>query len=209
MKLSRLEALADGIFAIVMTLLVLELKIPSLSGVSTIDDLPVMLSGILPALLAYILSFAVLFTFWRAHNFVISGFAKELDMWLSNINAVFLFFVGMVPFTSFVLGRYSGSQAAIILFGANVIAIGLALFWMRQYALTSPNIATVRTNRAANRRANIRILMPVILATLAIILSFYDTRLSFVLFTVAIAFNIFPASMHLATWLLDNFWKRL
>jgi len=85
----------------------------------------------------------------------------------------------------------------------------LALFWMRQYALTSPNIATVRTNRAANRRANIRILMPVILATLAIILSFYDTRLSFVLFTVAIAFNIFPASMHLATWLLDNFWKRL
>ena len=209
MKLSRLEALADGIFAIVMTLLVLELKIPSLSGVSTIDDLPVMLSGILPALLAYILSFAVLFTFWRAHNFVISGFAKELDMWLSNINAVFLFFVGMVPFTSFVLGRYSGSQAAIILFGANVIAIGLALFWMRQYALTSPNIATVRTNRAANRRANIRILMPVILATLAIILSFYDTRLSFVLFTVAIALNIFPASMHLATWLLDNFWKRL
>ena len=209
MKLSRLEALADGIFAIVMTLLVLELKIPSLSGVSTIDDLPVVLTGILPALLAYILSFAVLFTFWRAHNFIISGFAKELDMWLSNINAVFLFFVGMVPFTSFVLGRYSGSQAAIILFGANVIAFGLALFWMRQYALTSPNIATVRTNRAANRRANIRILMPVILATLAIILSFYDTRLSFVLFTVAIAFNIFPASMHLATWLLDNFWKRL
>ena len=209
MKLSRLEALADGIFAIVMTLLVLELKIPSLSGVSTIDDLPVMLSGILPALLAYILSFAVLFTFWRAHNFVISGFAKELDMWLSNINAVFLFFVGMVPFTSFVLGRYSGSQAAIILFGANVIAIGLALFWMRQYALTSPNIATVRTNRAANRRANIRILMPVILSPLAIILSFYDPRLSFVLFPVPIAFNIFPASMHLATWLLDNFWKRL
>ena len=209
MKLSRLEALADGIFAIVMTLLVLELKIPSLSGVSTIDDLSVVLTGILPALLAYILSFAGLFTFWRAHNFIISGFAKELDMWLSNINAVFLFFVGMVPFTSFVLGRYSGSQAAIILFGANVIAFGLALFWMRQYALTSPNIATVRTNRAANRRANIRILMPVILATLAIILSFYDTRLSFVLFTVAIAFNIFPASMHLATWLLDNFWKRL
>ena len=209
MKLSRLEALADGIFAIVMTLLVLELKIPSLSGVSTIDDLPVMLSGILPALLAYILSFAVLFTFWRAHNFVISGFAKELDMWLSNINAIFLFFVGMVPFTSFVLGRYSGSQAAIVLFGANVIAIGLALFWMRQYALTSPNIATVRTNRAANRRANIRILMPVVLAALAITISFYDTRLSFVLFTVAIAFNIFPASMIMAGWLLDNFWKRL
>jgi len=209
MKLSRLEALADGIFAIVMTLLVLELKIPSLSGVSTIDDLPVVLTGILPALLAYILSFAVLFTFWRAHNFIISGFAKELDMWLSNINAIFLFFVGMVPFTSFVLGRYSGSQAAIVLFGANVIAIGLALFWMRQYALTSPNIATVRTNRAANRRANIRILMPVVLAALAITISFYDTRLSFVLFTVAIAFNIFPASMIMAGWLLDNFWKRL
>lgn len=216
MKLSRLESLADGIFAIVMTLLVLELKIPALpaspagrSGMLIIDDLPLILSELLPALLAYILSFAVLFTFWRAHNFIISGFAKELDIWLSNINAIFLFFVGLIPFSSYVLGRYSGSQAAIVIFGANVIAIGLALYWMRQYALTSPHIATVRTNHAAHRRANIRILTPVVLAALAILLSFYDTRLSFVLFTVAIAFNIFPISMDIIKWLLDNFWKRV
>lgn len=209
MTKSRLEALTDGIFAIVMTLLVLELKIPALSGLPAFDDLPAVFAGVLPALLAYILSFAILFTFWRAHNFIISGFAKEVDIWLSNINAIFLFFVGIVPFTSFVLGRYSGSQAAIVLFGANVIAIGLALFWMRQYALTSPNIQTARTGRSAHRRANIRILTPVVLAGLAILLSFYDTRLSFVLFTTAIAFNIFPASMNLTGWLLDNFWRRV
>ncbi len=209
MTQARLEALTDGIFAIVMTLLVLELKIPALANVPAIDDLPTILFSSLPALLAYILAFAVLFTFWRAHNFIISSFAKEVDIWLSNINAIFLFFVGLVPFTSFILGRYSGSQAAIVLFGGNVIAIGLTLYWLRQYAQVSPTIHTVRTDAAAHRRANIRILTPVVLAALAILFSFYDTRLSFVLFTTAIAFNIFPTSMNLVSWGLDNFWRRL
>ena len=209
MKQSRLENLADGIFAIVMTLLVLELKVPALSGVPKIQDLPELLRESLPALLAYILSFAVLFTYWRAHNYIVSGFAKGIDIWLTNINAVFLFFVGLVPFTSYVLGRYSESQAAIILYGANVIAIGLTLFWMRHYALAAPEIKTSHLNAAAHRRANIRILTPVILSALAMALSFVDTRVSFVLFTTAIAFNIFPTSMELSHWLLDNFWKRL
>lgn len=204
MKQSRLENLADGIFAIVMTLLVLELKIPALAGVPTIQDLPELLKESLPALLAYILSFAILFTYWRAHNYIVSGFAKGIDIWLTNINAVFLFFVGLVPFTSYVLGRYSDSQAAIVIYGANIVAIGLALFWMRYYVLHAPTIETAKLTRGANRRANIRILTPVILAALAIIISFFDTRVSFVLFTTAIAFNIFPASMELTNWLLDK-----
>ena len=208
MKQSRLENLADGIFAIVMTLLVLELRIPALSGQPDIGAINDIIKGALPALLAYILSFAVLFTYWRAHNYIISGFAKGIDIWLTNINAVFLFFVGLVPFTSYLLGRYSESQAAIVIYGANIIAIGLSLFWMRSYALHAPTIATAKLTHGANRRANIRILTPVVLAALAIIISFLDTRVSFVLFTTAIAFNIFPASMELTTWLLDKIHPR-
>ncbi len=204
MKQSRLENLADGIFAIVMTLLVLELKLPTLAGSPTIKDLPLVIKEALPALLAYILSFAVLFTYWRAHNYIVSGFAKGVDIWLTNINAVFLFFVGLVPFTSYLLGRYSESQAAIMIYGANIMAIGLSLFWMRSYVLHAPTIENARLTHGANRRANIRILTPVILAALAMIISFWDTRVSFVLFTTAIAFNIFPASMELTNWVMDK-----
>lgn len=204
MKQSRLENLADGIFAIVMTLLVLELKLPTLAGAPTIKDLPLVIKEALPALLAYILSFAVLFTYWRAHNYIVSGFAKGVDIWLTNINAVFLFFVGLVPFTSYLLGRYSESQAAIMIYGANIMAIGLSLFWMRSYVLHAPTIENARLTHGANRRANIRILTPVILASLAMIISFWDTRVSFVLFTTAIAFNIFPASMELTNWVMDK-----
>ncbi len=204
MKQSRLENLADGIFAIVMTLLVLELKLPALAGETSIKDLPLVIKEALPALLAYILSFAVLFTYWRAHNYIVSGFAKGVDIWLTNINAVFLFFVGLVPFTSYLLGRYSESQAAIIIYGANIMAIGLSLFWMRSYVLHAPTIENAKLTHGANRRANIRILTPVILAALAMIISFWDTRVSFVLFTTAIAFNIFPASMELTNWVMDK-----
>lgn len=208
MKQSRLENLADGIFAIVMTLLVLELKVPVLTTNATLKDLPDLLRESLPALLAYILSFAILFTYWRAHNYIVSGFAKGIDIWLTNINAVFLFFVGLVPFTSYVLGRYSESQAAIVLYGVNIIAIGLALFWMRYYVLTAPGIPNAKLTKGANQRANIRILTPVALALLAIILSVWDTRVSFVLFTAAIAFNIFPISMEIIHYVVDKFFPR-
>lgn len=207
MKQQRLENLSDGIFAIVMTLLVLELKVPEISGVVTSDTIVDTLKGAAAPLLAYVLSFAILFTYWRAHNYIVSALAKNIDIWLTNINALFLFFVGLVPFTTYLLGRYHETQAAIFVYGVNVIAIGLALYWLRYYVRTAGSIQNAPVTAAENRRGNIRVLMPVFLALVAIGLSFWSTDVSFILFTVAIAFNIFPASMTLVTWVLNTFWQ--
>lgn len=207
MKQSRLENLTDGIFAIVMTILVLELKVPDLPGAVTSNDIIAAITAAAAPLLAYVLAFMILFTYWRAHNYIVSALAKNVDTWLSNINTIFLLFVGLVPFTSYLLGRYHNNQAAIFIFGVNVVAIGLSLYWLRYYALTAGTINNTPITPAENRRANIRVLMPVCLAVAAIGVSFWNTDLSFILFTVAVAFNIFPISMQVITWFLNIFWQ--
>jgi uncharacterized membrane protein len=70
MKQQRLDGLADGIFAIVMTLLAYELKAPVVAGVLSDRTLWDALLLQIPVLVSFILSFTLLFTYWRAHHFL-------------------------------------------------------------------------------------------------------------------------------------------
>jgi uncharacterized membrane protein len=124
MKQSRMDALSDGVFAIVMTLLVFEIRLPALPVMATNADILNALFFVMPVFLSYVLSFAVLFTYWRSHHFIASVYAKNIDLEMTNINAIFLFFVALVPFSSRLLGDFHTSQAAILVFGLNVIFIG-------------------------------------------------------------------------------------
>src|SRR3990167_10074821 len=100
MKHTRLDELSDGIFAIVMTLLVFELRVLSFFADPTNQELWYEITKLLPSFLSYVLSFALLFTYWRAHHFFISIYAKNVDSVLTNINALFFMLVSLVPFSS-------------------------------------------------------------------------------------------------------------
>lgn len=203
MKQQRLDGLADGIFAIVMTLLVLELKVPMFAGVYPTDEVLIhSLVGIWKPFMSLILSFALLFTYWRAHHFIASIYAKNLTATLANINAIFFFFITLVPFVAHFLGEYPRSQIAVTLYGLMVIAIGLSLFYMRIYIEKSPSVETSVITKADRRSGYIRILFPVFSAAIAIIISYWSTTVSMVIFTAAIIFNLLPASSNrIHTWL--------
>ncbi len=190
MKQTRFDALADGIFAIVMTLLVFEIHVPEIVGTITNQSLLIALTKLTPLFLSYLLSFSLLFTYWRAHHFIASVYAKNIDIALTNINAVFLFFVALVPFSSRLLGTYDSTQTAVVVFSANVIAIGLSLFWMRTYATESETIRTEDVSYTENLHAYARILFPVLCAITAIILSCFDTHFALFVLTVGILFNL-------------------
>jgi uncharacterized membrane protein len=196
MKQQRLDGLADGIFAIVMTLLVFDLKVPVILGVSNPADYLLLnaLTGIWTIFLSLVLSFALLFTYWRSHHFIASVYAKNINVGLANINAVFFFFITLVPFVAHFLGQYPHSIVAISLYGVTVIAIGLTLFYMRIYVEQNPEIETTVITKADRRSGYIRILFPVFSAAVAILLSYWNTYVSMLLFTLAILFNILPAS---------------
>lgn len=80
MKQTRLDALSDGIFAIVMTILVFEIRIPYFSGSLPDKEIFDLLISILPLLINYILSFSLLFTYWRSNHFIASVLAKNIDV---------------------------------------------------------------------------------------------------------------------------------
>lgn len=190
MKQDRLEALTDGIFAIVMTILVFEIRVPDIGGTATNQSLLSAVIALYPLFLSYLLSFSLLFTYWRAYHYIASDLARNVDIRLSNLSALFFFFVGLVPFSSHILGIYNYTQVAIILFAINIILIGFALYGMRQYVIKSPSIRNKPFTKTENAHANARIFLPVLAAMIAIGVSFFHKEIALVFFTLAILFNL-------------------
>ncbi len=201
MNHARLDQLSDGIFAIVMTILVFQVDLPAIWG--PIDNLGLLneIKKLLPVFLSYVLSFALLFTYWRAHHFFISIYAKNVDSMLININALFLMLISLVPFSTSMLGRFGKNELSVIIFGIHIILIGLTLYWMRKYVIYSPHIQNPEISKHEILGSTVRTLAPVVFSIIAIPLCFYSITLAVVLFTLAVIFNLSSYS----TKLFENF----
>lgn len=197
MSHTRLDQLSDGIFAIVMTILVFEIKVPDIWGPIDNAGLWLAIRIMLPIFLSYVLSFALLFTYWRAHHFFISVYAKNVDPMLTNINALFFMLVSLVPFSTGLLGRFPHNELSVIVFGVHIILIGLVLYWMRRYVLFSPHIQNPEITRHDIRGSTIRTLVPVVFAIIAIPLSFFSIKFAITILTLAVIFNLSSYSTRL------------
>ncbi len=203
-KNQRIDQLSDGIFAIVMTLLAFDLRIPEIHGMLSDFQLLQILGNLTPVFLSYGLTFALLFTYWRSHHFLVSVYAKNLTVGLANYNALFFLFIAVVPFSARLLGEYSYNHIAIITYGLNVVCIGLALLAMRRHIEKSPKIEVANVLPSDLRSAYIRVMVPIISAVLAISLSNVNTAFSIALFAFGIFFNIIPASSNIIHHFVDR-----
>lgn len=197
MSHARLDQLSDGIFAIVMTILVFDIKVPAIWGPIDNWGLYFEIKKSVPLFLSYVLSFALLFTYWRAHHFFISIYAKNIDSKLTNLNALFFMLVSLIPFSASILGQFSKNELSIIIFSTHVILIGLSLFWMRSYVLYSKHIQNPEISRHEIHGSTIRTLVPVVFALIAIPLAFFSIELSLLLLTLAVIFNLSSYSTRL------------
>lgn len=123
---TRFEAFSDGVFAIAITLLVLELHISS--NIAP-DKLHHAILAQLPRLGAYVLTFLAVGVFWVAHHLMVEG-AERIDRLLLWVNNFFLMFVALLPFAASVLGSYPHSGEAVTLYGLNMIGIEVFLIWI-------------------------------------------------------------------------------
>jgi uncharacterized membrane protein len=128
---SRLEAITDGIFAVTMTLLVLDLKFTERVSHDPSRILRDLLA-ILPYVDDYIISFVVLCVFWLAHLRLI-GRVREVDATFTWLNLAFLLFTTFVPPLTSWVGEEARQPAAAVVYGTNLILIlGFeALMWRR------------------------------------------------------------------------------
>lgn len=196
MKPQRLDQLADGIFAIVMTLLAFEIRVP-IVAVTTDVNLWGALGNMSGIFLTFILSFALLFTYWRAHHFIVSNYAHGLTPGLINYNGLFFFLIILIPFSTEFLSTYRETHVGIMVYGFNVILIGSVLYFMRRYIERNPLINIPHLHRDDIVSGYVRILLPVFASIMAILISLYNPFISLGLFTLAILFNLFPASTKL------------
>jgi uncharacterized membrane protein len=126
-EFSRIVAFSDGVFAIAITLLVLELKLPEdvKSG-----ELWHALWNQHEQLLSYAISFAVIGRFWVIHH----GFFSEVKAFDGRLMALNMFYLGwivLIPFSSQVLGDYGGQLPAVVVYAANLIGVVAVGQWMR------------------------------------------------------------------------------
>ena len=197
MNHARLDQLSDGIFAIVMTVLVFQIKLPAIVGPIDNTGLWLEIEKLIPVFLSYILSFALLFTYWRAHHFFVTIYAKTIDSILTNINALFFMLISLIPFSASLLGEYSRNELSVVVFGVHIILIGLTLYWMRGYVIFSPHIENPEISKREIRGSTVRTLAPVIFSIIAIPLSFFSIKFSLTLFTLAVIFNLSSYSTRL------------
>lgn len=186
MQTSRLETLADGVFAIVMTLLVFELRVPDLPGALN-AELVDWLGKLMPSLLAFIISFLVLGVYWVGHHSQFQ-YIRRSNQTLLWLNIVFLMTVSLVPFSAGMLGRYGEQQIAIFVYGGNLILVALAHFSMWRYATGGRRLVDSDLDPAVVALGARLSLIPPVFYALAIILSFISTTFSILIY----AFMLVP-----------------
>jgi uncharacterized membrane protein len=121
----RLAALSDGVFAVSMTLLVLDLRVPV--GIAhTNRHMWDALSKLGPSLAAYLISFTMLGTFWLAQHTLMS-LTTRTDRTLTWLQVGFLFVVTLLPFSASLLAGYVTVTVAVALYWLNILLLGLAL----------------------------------------------------------------------------------
>jgi uncharacterized membrane protein len=137
---NRLETLADGIFAIAMTLLVLSIEVPTLPGnVTPIIIREYVIYTLIPQIFIYILSFVLLAVFWMTHH--IFFIIKRTNTTLLWINILWLMSIAIVPFSTSMIGKYGQFQLTQLIFAINMLIIGLLSYANWNYASSRGMIA--------------------------------------------------------------------
>jgi uncharacterized membrane protein len=163
-RLKRLIAVADGVFAIALTLLATELRLPDRAGVHVDEDaLRQLLVQMWPGLLSYITSFTMIAVIWQAHHRLFLQVARfdGVLLWLVFLQ---LGIIAFLPFPTAVVGSHIGSRFAQEFYCGSLLLASMAWLALRGYAtargrLVAPNLAQEQLRRHIRHSA----LTPVVL----------------------------------------------
>jgi uncharacterized membrane protein len=207
--IERLLALTDGVVAIALTLLVLQLQVPAATDalLKDPDSARALWHALNPdgsELTSYLVSFLVIAQFWIVHHRVLRGMRGHSEG-LAWRNFSFLLALTLMPFTSDLIGRYGTNPVAITLFGLNLVAISLSTQWIFLYAAHHNLLMDVARSRSDERTARLRVVFVISIVALSIILAWTYPKLAkfvWLLFLVAgpIAERVSPRLEH-AQWI--------
>ena len=138
-SVNRQQALADGIFAVAMTLMVLQLTVPIVTGLDINHRLTLELLNMWPMVVSYFLSFFIVGMYWLIHHFIFDNI-KYYDSTLAWLNILFLVFVSLIPFTTSLMGRYFLQKTSTIVYGFQLLIMFFLGFSLWSYATGKKNL---------------------------------------------------------------------
>jgi uncharacterized membrane protein len=186
MSKHRMELFSDAVFAIVITLLILDLRPPDVAHFSFSA-----LASVGAQVFAFLLSFVMVGMYWVAHHNM-AVFVKGVDRVLLWLNLLLLLTVVFLPFSTAVLGRHLVERDAVMLYGLNLLCVNIAgtLFWL--YAGTTPELRVDSLSNAfVFKWAKVHAI-PNSLCVLGIALAPWSTTLSLLLYASPALFFIVP-----------------
>jgi uncharacterized membrane protein len=126
----RIVMLSDGVFAIAITLLIFDVKVPDGVNVTDINNI---VSSLWPHFIGYTISFIVIASYWLGHRFIMKSIT-HVDRNFLWLNFTFLFFITIFPVPTDLIGLHFGAVAPTIIYGCFSAATGLSLWLLWLYA---------------------------------------------------------------------------
>jgi len=123
----RLAAISDGVFAVAMTLLVLDIRVPATEAIHSEKDLWQAVVALSPRLMMYVMSFMTLGIFWVGQQTQLNHLARS-NRSLTWIHLVFLFAVSITPFSTTLLAQFVAYRSALLIYWANILTLGATLY---------------------------------------------------------------------------------
>jgi uncharacterized membrane protein len=146
----RVEAFSDGVVAIIITLLIFEVRLPEVPANATNEQMLEAFGVIVPKLVSFAVSFVTVAIFWVNHHSFFAGISHT-DWKLLWGNNLLLFFLAIVPFTTAVLGDHVGQPIAVAAYALNLGLAGASFTLMGYYVLFKARLVDPRISEAARR----------------------------------------------------------
>ena len=133
MDAGRVVGFTDGLFVVAATLLVVSIDIPNIPERDVATQLPHALDDIVPQLVSYFISFAVIVLFWFRHHALFDRVHTH-DARFVALNMVFLAFIAVLPFPSELLGKYGDETISVVIYAINVLVLSSLLIALYVYS---------------------------------------------------------------------------
>lgn len=190
MSAGRLEALGDGIFSVAMTILAIELKIPSVQG-NSLKDLLHGLYETRQELFCYFISFIVLGIMWFGHRMVFEYISKT-NRYFIFLGVLFYMVVCLVPFSTRFLAANTLKWYAILIYGLNLSICNLALYAQWVYGIHRPSLHARILPAEVKKEAQILFLISPVMYSIAILFSFHIPLVSIIIFFITPILYLLP-----------------
>lgn len=181
MHKGRMEAFSDGVLAIIITIMVLEMKVPH--G-ATLDDL----YPILPVFLSYVLSFVNIGIYWNNHHHLMQT-AKHVNGKILWANVHLLFWLSLIPFASGWMGENHFAKWPVILYGVILFMAGVAYYFLAHSLVrVHGKESTIGKALGSDRKG----VLSVVIYALGIAAAFYNAYLGFAAYIIVTAIWFIP-----------------